>query len=76
MLTTEQEPDGLAHRVGNESDEGDEREDREGCERLVRLHDQNRHEGSHDERGCRKRSPGHRPDGEADQEHGPEHDDS
>ena len=49
MLSTEQEPDGLAHRVCNQADEGDEREDREGCERLVRLHDQNRHEGSHDE---------------------------
>ena len=76
MLSTEQEPDGLAHRVCNQADEGDEREDREGCERLVRLHDQHRHECGDDERGRRERSPGHGPDGKPDEEHGPEHDDS
>ncbi len=75
-LPAEQEPDGFAHRVCNEPDESDEREDRDARERLVRLHDEDRHERSDDERGCRKGSPGHGPDGEPDEEDGPEHDDA
>ena len=76
MLSTEQEPDGLAYRVCNQSDEGDEREDREGCERLVRLHDEHCDEGGDHEGRGREGSPGYGPEGEPDEEHGTEHDDS
>ena len=76
MLSAEQESDGFAYRVRDEPDESNECEDRESRERLVRLHDEHRHECRDDERGCREGSPGHRPDGEPDEEHGTEHDDS
>src|SRR5262249_22242827 len=73
---TEEEPDGLAHRVDDQSYERDEREGRERGERLVGLDHEQRAERSDHDAGRGERAAGPRPDGEPGDEHEPEHDDS